>query len=390
MTRRVFLSMFMSGLATSAFAADYQLIPLGDVSGGAFRSRGFAINGNGYVVGLGSRDADPDQIGTRWIWDGSNYTIDVLDGLEGKVVSRAQDINDAGQIAGFWVDGQAQAFAWDEGGGLNSFLYGGNVTFSRVTNITSGGKVLGWLVEDGSSFEYQGYVYDLGTATLTKYGTLGGEQSVVHGMNNSGLVVGSATAVPGDDDFRSAVTWNGDPNSPTLLPGLDAFAGYQETRAVHVFDSGAILGSAGNRNASGELFAQNEIWIWSPDTQTATSTGFLAGYDWIELGGKIADGSVLAGHAYRDGENGNDYLTEHVGVIWTEATGWVDINTMLAPEWSAYKILQINGMNENGWLVGDALNPDGNIEAIVLIPAPSALALLGCGSLFMIRRRRRN
>ncbi|MBL1218474.1 MAG: hypothetical protein D8M59_13410 [Planctomycetes bacterium] len=383
--------MLFSGIASaSVLAADYQLIPLGDEPTGDFRSRGFGINNNGDVVGLGNRDTAQSQIGTRWLWDGSNYTIDVLDGLEGIESSRAQDINDSGQIAGFWVDGQAQAFAWDAGGGLNSFLNGPDVPFSRVRRITNSGKVLGWLEEDGSIFSYQGYIYDLGTSTLTKYGTLGGDVSIVHAMNASGLVVGSASSIPNDGGIRQAVTWSGDPSTPTPLGGLGAFAGYEETRATRITDSGIILGSAGNRDLDNVLFAQNEVWMWDPNTQTATSTGFLDGYEWIKMGGANDDASVLVGHAYREGENGNAFINEHVGVIWTEGTGWVDINTMLAPEWADYTVLQLNGMNENGWLVGDALNPDGDVEAVVLVPTPSSLALVGFGTLLMARRRRRS
>jgi len=390
--RTLFMTAFAS-IAVSATSAmawdDYSLIPLGDVDGGEFRSRAFDINDDGVIVGVGARDASPyDFVAVRWT-NQFGYTPEILGGIEGKMTSRAQTINNSGMVSGFWVDGQVQSFAWDEVGGLNSYLEGGTISFSRSNSLTEGNTVLGWLTDDSTGYEYQGYAYDLNTSTLTTLGTLGGDISVAHGMNSLGTIVGSATTVPGDDDYRQAVTWTGGSFDPVALGGLDDFSHYEETRATRITDSGIILGTAGNRDADDVIFAQREIWMWDPDTQVADSLGFFAGYDWVAASDMTEDGSIVTGYAFNEGESSNQYLDKHIGLVWTEADGWIDANTLLAPGYEDYTVLHVKGINADGWLVGDALNPDGNIEAILLIPSPSSLVLLGLAGVSMVASRRR-
>jgi hypothetical protein len=64
----------------------------------------------------------------------------------------------------------------------------------------------------------------------------------------------------------------------------------------------------------------------------------------------------------------------------------IDLNTLIDPGlgWTleiAYSI------NDNGWIVGQGINPDGYTRAYLLIPEPATLALLGIGLLFLQKRQ---
>ncbi len=379
----------------SAVLPTYTLVELGDLTGGGFMSRAFDINDDGTIVGIS--DNANGSVATRWNW--GSQTPDALPGLDGMDFARASHINNNGLIGGFLVDEdldptqRKHAFVYDDVNGHTIFLDDLNdpdIKFSRFSSLSDDGVVTGFLGHDTLGGN-RGYVYDSNVGTYNLLDPIGpdGNHSLAHDRNSSGFIVGNASEFPGFSPARVAVTWNAGDTAPTVLGGLDDFAGYQETRATYVSENGIIFGSGGNRNADNELFAQNENWVWDPNTQTATSMGFLAGFDWTSIGDISDDGSLAVGKAYMDGEEGVVDLENHIGIIWTADTGWVDVNTLITGGPAGYTIVELKGINADGYIVGTAINATGGREAIVLVPTPGGLALFSIAGMSVFYRRRR-
>jgi len=360
--------------ATLAGLPNYVVVPLGDAPGGDFFSRAFDINDHGEIVGSSKTTFDDiQQVAVRWT-PGSNEP-EILSGLDGFDFSRAQTINNDGLIGGFEdVLGENQhAWIWDEHNGLDFFLGDigdPDISFSRMGEVTNHGKIVGWLRFSDPDSGTRGYVFDLDTEDRLILDPIGpdGNQSLASSMNPFGLVVGSASEFPDrEKPFRDAAGWSPGQTTPNVLPGMFNFDDYEETAARHATEAGVIVGSAGNRDLDGTLFAQSENWIWEPGTQTAESLGFLDDMDWTKVSDINDDATFMVGWAYNDGENNPEFIENHVGAIWTPHEGWVDVNTLIL-DGSDYRIVELAGMNAAGEIVGTAINPDGDVEAVLLTP----------------------
>jgi len=357
------------GLSTGfAQPGPFLVDPLGDLEGGEFWSRAFSINENGMIVGA-SKVLDgfdgPDQVAVRWRPDGLGPIM--LEGAEDFEFSRGTTVNNDGLVGGIaanldFID-FPRAFLWSEGNEIDFFVGEDNlpdVRGSRITRVSDHGVVLGWTLPEELPGPRSGFKYDLDTETLTLLDPLAdGSFSLASGVNSSGVIVGSANDDADPAEPRSAVRWPDGSTTPELLPGLDAFADYQESAATWIGEDGTIRGHSGDR-IDGEGFARNEEWIWDPDTETATSLGFRAR-------GSNSDASLIVGYGYDDGEHTIEFLTDRVGLIWTEADGWIDINTITSIS-GDYHIFEVTGVSDSGTLIANAVNPDGNIEAVRLLP----------------------
>ncbi len=352
---------------------NYSLTPLGDADGGDFFSRAYDINNDGTIVGSSKILFDEiRQVAVRWT-PGSTVP-EVLAGLADFDFSRGQTVNDDGLIGGYRdeVGLTTRAWIWDDDNGLDFFLDDLNnpdISFSRMGDVTNFGMITGWLrfadLESGT----RAYIFDLDSETHTILDPIGpdGNQSLAHTMNSLGLVVGSASDLPDRErPFRDAVAWSPGQTAPNVLPGMFNFSDYEDTSATYVTADGVILGSAGNRDADNALFAQNENWIWDPATQTAESMGAFDDLEWTKVGAINDDATFVVGHAYADGEHQAVFLENHVGTVWTPDSGWVDVNTLIDGGPAGYLVVELAGMNGYGQIVGTAINPDGDVEAVLL------------------------
>ncbi len=367
-----------AAIAGVANANDYVLTPLGDLPGGDFFSRAYDINDHGVIVGS-SKDLFDDvrQSAVRWMPGGDP---EVLTGLGDFDFSRAQGINNNGSIGGFrdTLDDRRRVWVWDDDNGLDFFLGdvgSEDIRFSRFGGITDNEVVIGHLHFDDPDGT-RGYTFERDSESLSILEPIGnGNQSLGLDMNEHGLGAGSASELPGDKPFRDAVAWSTGAVNPNVLPGLGDFAGYEETSAAHVTDSGLIIGSAGNRDDEGILFAQNENFVWSPSTQSGSSMGFFDDYDWTKVGAVSEDGSFAVGFAYDDGQHKPEFISEHVGTVWTPAGGWMNVNDMIMDGPDGYTVVELAGMNAYGDIVGVAINADGFEEAVLLSPVCLTLAV---------------
>ena len=363
----------VSVLSGSALAFDipFFLTPLGDLEGGDFFSTAWGLNDNGMVVGTGTNSDNELQ---AFMWNEMDG-MTAVPGLDVPQGSTARGINNDGVIVGFSSptgSGQNDVNAFVYKDGAIDYIFDGNpqVRWSRGWGI-SGDVGYGWVGAGGGTLV--GYTYDVNTEVTTLYETPGYRSTLVRGYNaNTGFAVGTSYNVDTVDSI--ATVWDADMNATVL----GVLAGFDESRATAITDDGIVIGASGRMN-----FEQREAFKWTAN-DGLMSLGLLAGFDNTGASAISDDGSIILGRAYNVEED------DGVGTYWTEDTGWVDINTIVQ-DLDGYLVYGTKGFNEDGWVIADAFNPNGDVEAVLLrpIPGPASIALLALGGILLTGGRRR-
>jgi hypothetical protein len=71
----------------------------------------------------------------------------------------------------------------------------------------------------------------------------------------------------------------------------------------------------------------------------------------------------------------------------TGAGNNIDLNTLIDPA-SGWTLTSAHDIHNSGWIVGQGINPQGELHAFLLVPEPATFALLGLGALALLRKRR--
>ncbi|MCK4275896.1 MAG: PEP-CTERM sorting domain-containing protein [Phycisphaerae bacterium] len=206
-------------------------------------------------------------------------------------------------------------------------------------------------------------------------------------------------------------------------------------------DGSVVVGTCAFRSGPGEQLLRSEAVRWLEDG-TPVSLGILPGFDCSLSRGVSADGSVIVGTCRTIADNPNDMLmnafrwtpqggmtlldipaqqSSTVGVsgdgqtivgwwseggpyIWNAADGFRSIEDVLVNDCgldlAGWEIQKVYGISDDGSTVfGQAkrhVEPEWGARNyteyqsyVATIPEPATVALLGFGSLLLIRRRRR-
>jgi probable HAF family extracellular repeat protein len=187
------------------------------------KSNATAINSAGQVSG---RTIASDNVAIGAVWDGMMYTY------LGRW-NEANDINDAGQVAGTFGSYPA---LWNGTTPTVLGTLGGDYGIAKAIN--NAGQVTGW--STGPNGTRATLWNDTAAIDL---GTLGGP-SYAHGINDAGHIVGDCYT----DDGDRAFLWDGvkiiDLNS--LLDASTVSAGWVLYGAHDINDKGQIIGTAKN------------------------------------------------------------------------------------------------------------------------------------------------
>jgi probable HAF family extracellular repeat protein len=330
----------LSVSATVCNGVEYQLIDLSLLSGKPGCAK--AINSNGQIVGYWGQ---PGTVGSSschaFLYDDGTIT----DLSPSNYGSAAYSINNNGQVVG-WMEvfgGHRRGFLYENN--VMSELYGqsyelrGHWTEASAINNTA--QIVGFS-DFGKSYGYlYGFLYEDGIATdLGRCGS-------ICGINNSGQIVGYLNDGSYDRAFLYA---DGVKKDLGILGG-------RESRAFGINDNGQVVG-----------------WSDTDFTTAGSEHAFL--YDngvMIDLVGTLLNGErshatainnlgQIVGYSYAsDGQHA--FLYDN-GVMTDLGFG------------AAY------GINDNGWIVGESVG-----HAVLWVPEPATLLLLGFGAL-MLRRRR--
>lgn len=346
------------------------LIDIGVLPGGVSSDAG-ATSANGSLADesqnglIDPMTGLPEVRAVIWTQDGHIIDLKTFGGDE----SFATDINDIGQVSGmaenkipdpfsFIGANQGRAFLWD--GVLRDLgTLGGPDSFGLYINDR--GQVAGISYTDSTAnastgfptihpFLWEnGYMRDLGS-----FGGLGssgdfneGFSVEVNGLNAWGEVVGTSPLA--GDETHHAFLWNG------FLKDLGTLGG-ANSQGWWVSDSGLVVGRADFSPES----ANHHAFLWRNDVMTdlgtlgpcLNSTALVVN----SSGQVVGDTGDCPG-----GGDGPSFFSEN-------GQPMVDINSLVVPG-SDIEVVNAVFINEQGEVAGQGMLPNGDVHAVLLIPA---------------------
>lgn len=336
--------------ASPAQAGPYTYVDLGTLDGTG-NSYAKGINNLGQVVGMSQTTGSSDP--RAFLWTGASMTA------LSPSSSAAFAINDQGQIAGWTSEHGIVAATWV--GGIPTTLN----PLSYATANNDSGQMAGITNSGGThAARWDGSV-------MKDLGTLGGGQSNATGINDSGYVVGYSQKAGSNGWFATA--WVGD--AAIDLGGGSNSYGYA------VNNKGQVAGYS-------QKDGMGHATIWSETGEIVLSphsTAHTNAYG-------INDAGDVVGYAWD---------LNSVNQPYTRATLWedglqIDLNEFLSESAknNGWILAVANGINDQGWVVGDAVNMiSGETHGFLLsheVPEPSTLPLVFVGIVMFttIARRR--
>lgn len=334
------------------------------------------------------------------LWAQSSLAATIINlGTLGGNRSIAEDINAHGQVAGSShnADGEYRAFRYENGvmtnlgtlGGQSSFGEGINdsgvvvgssqtatgAPFARAARFAGGTVSDIGLVESSSAAAInnagtivgldftpnEGFIHSNGTTIYS--GRLGGRQSSLSAINNSGQAVGYAAFPIGTNKTIAFRYQSGTVTDLGTLGGTHA--------AAHsINDLGQIVGSSTDATGTDMGFLY--------EGGTMTEIPLRIAFDINNNGevvGFLQEGPGIFRAAYYDSRNGTLIRLDD---ILPDGSGWV--------------LNAANAINDSGWIVGQG-KLNGDTRAFMMrVPEPTsyaALASLGLAGIAICRRRPR-
>ncbi|RAP41722.1 hypothetical protein BYZ73_08965 [Rhodovulum viride] len=319
----------------------YFVVDLGDLADGRATSVPHAISEDNAVVGAA---ADMTGATHAFYWKGGQMRdLGVLRLMGEPIYSQAEDINEAGQIVGTTYTDEGPAVAlWDKSGIALLPALEPDADPGQAHSINARGDITGYVGRPDrkeSVALWQG-------GRLVEIGLPGPQFDTAHGMviNDAGQIAGQAARHDEVRAFRyDAGVW-------TLLPE---------------FSGGGYASLVNDMNRSGEIVGKGI-------GESGTDRGFFWDgavlYDIGDLpGGKdmshafgLNDRGEVVG--YSAAGNGN------AAVLWTRADRrLVDLNDCIDPE-SGWHLVLAKDINDNGWITGYGIAPNGATHGFALIP----------------------
>ncbi|SFH34435.1 probable extracellular repeat, HAF family [Nitrosospira sp. Nsp14] len=213
---------------------------------------------------------------------------------------------------------------------------------SQANAINNAGQVVGTVERiTGSSHAYLWK----GATTRTDLGMLGGNPSCAVAIDNTGQVAGwSETTGPA---APHATLWNG-----TTRTDLGPLGGI-DSRAFAINDAGQVAGWASTTGGA------HHAALWNGTR--ATDLGTLGGSRSEALA--INSAGQVAGWASTTG--GAQHAILWKGTTATDLNGFLDASIVNA----GWMLSVANGINDNGWIVGNAHNSKSGLDhAFLLAP----------------------
>jgi probable HAF family extracellular repeat protein len=378
-------------------------IPLGDLPGGIFSSRPFAVSADGSVV-VGWSWSGPGR--EAWVWHQSTGMMPLGDLPGGSFESKAFGVSDDGSVVvGHSISGSTssgdsrfEAFRWTAGSDLEGLGVLGEACVqefcfasSRAVAVSADGEVIAG--DTNTSLNASGIAMRWSEAggMQTVPGLPALDYSSVTALSADGQTFIGALLSDTDGDGsleQQGFTW--DPNSGVqFIDGL--IAGEFGTEVVDVSSDGSIIVGHARSPRAGTV--GHEAFRWTVSSG-AEPLGFLDESEqtvrrpssWAE--GVSSDGQVVIGNAT---VNAVGLFDRQQAFIWDEPHGMRNLRDVLVEDY---------GLNLTGWgtlraeaisadgraIVGFGVNPGGAGEAwlatlpeapVTPVPAlgPVALAL---------------
>jgi probable HAF family extracellular repeat protein len=306
---------------------EYIFTDLGTLGG--YRSFAYDINNQVQVVGTTQTEALDLH---AFVWTATAGLRDL--GTLGGDYSSARAINDRGQIVGVskTADGDEHAFLWTPGDAMRDLGTLGGPE-SGAEGIGQNGEVVGRAdlnESEGRAFLWKdGVMQDLG-------------EFFPNAINAQGLIVGRVNG--------HAALWSAGEG----LRDLGTLGGGMYSAAYAINDQGQVAGST--ERSPGADDDVGMIWTAKDGMQG------LAGQEFLDIN---ADGQAVGYGSWL-----NDSLNqfEAYAIRWTAADGAEDLNEAPGVKGNGWKLVQAEGINDAGQIVGWGEHPDGHPHAFLLTP----------------------
>ena len=324
---------------TPMFGQSYSILEIPSLNGGF--NQGNAINASGHVAGTSA--GSPEQ---GFLYNGNTVIgIGVLPVPPiNSLYSEAWGINASDEVVGETQTGEGYAMLYSAGKLVNLAPAGQELSYA--VGINKSGQVVGYYAT--LSNQYHTFLWTPNkpngtTGTLTTLtDPFGGTFSVGAGINDSGQIVGSASFANGHV--------HGFLYSAGKTTDLGTFGGI-DSAANAINDGGQVVGWSDLSSEAGHAF----LYSGGKTTDLGTlpkSVGSSAT--------SINNAGAIVGYAYY-----GTHVGQRRAVIYT-AHGPVDLNTLI-PVGSGWLLLQANGINDAGQIVGTG-QINNNIRAFLLTP----------------------
>jgi probable HAF family extracellular repeat protein len=351
MLRTVGLGILLGLLCSSAEATvQYNIIDLGTL-GGTY-SEPYSINNSGQIVGI-AKDSSGNFYATLFDASGMGNNMN-LRGVYGYC------INGNNQIVGTDLDksGYSHATLFDAtGNGNNKNLgtLGGDQSWAY--SINNSGQIVGWADNKVQNAQYQyAALFDAtGSGNNKSLGALGGTWSEAFSINNNSQIVGEATDSAGNG-YATLFDSTGNGNNKNLGRGWASF----------ISDRGQIVGYTydGSNNYHATLF---------------DATGNQHNINLGTLGGTYSTAASVNNKGQIVGEATDSAGHYHATLFDSSGNGDnLDLNSVIDPL-LGWRLEGAADINDNGWIVGDGFNPQGQDHAFLLVPVPEPLTMVAIG-----------
>ena len=276
-------------------------------------------------------------------------------------LSRARGINEDGAVVGEWRlgRGRLKAFLYEDGQMKDLIPTDPRWSLTGAQAINETGQIVG---SGTINAQTHAFLYDHGA--VKDVGAVGDSYSAAWGINDSGAVVGGTG---GTEDLSEAFVYRNGAVDRLGNPGP-----WPASEAVGINNSGRVIG-----------------WSFKPRQNPPQGRAFV--YDDGGGGGetKMASLEPLSGDVYtraRDideagrvvGWSRNDagatLRDQFSAVLWEERGPGEprqaqDLNDLLLPEDSGWKLVDAYALNERGQIVGSGYYENGPLQAFLLNPA---------------------
>jgi probable HAF family extracellular repeat protein len=345
-------------VSTASAAPVYDVIDLGTLGGDS--SRVYSINNNAQVVGYAVNSSSVSQA-TLFDSTGSGNNIDL--GSLGGSYSFALSINNNGQIVGRARNSRRRGLAtlFDSTGSGNNIdlgTLGGDSSWAY--SINNNGQIAGSARYGSSSFTRATLFDSTGNGFNIDLGALSQKSSVAYSINDNNQIVGLAYDASGDMQAM-LFDYTGNANNIELgtLGGIESWA-----RSIN--DNGQVVGSA--YNGSGQQRATLFDPTGNGNNIDLGALDVYSGARSINNNGQIVGWSWNVVNQYRA------TLFDSTG-----SGNTIDLNTLIEPG-LGWTLEQAWSINDNGWIVGYGINPNGDSRAFLLTPEPAMPPVADAGN----------
>jgi probable HAF family extracellular repeat protein len=310
------------------------------------------LNNAGDVVGWRSGQVGPGvhfaTTAKMWIGGAFSSLPGCPDGRIGYVScqSEALDINDRGQVVGWWRELQGWvasdqiAFRYEDG--VVNLL----PSLFEASGINAAGQIVGSIVvKDGDSSWLHAALFKDGS--VIDLGTLGGRSSVAMAINDAGVVVGWADTPTGPHAFRY---------SDGVMTDLGTLGG-ATSAALGINSAGMIVGAADRADGSRHAFLVTGSTMIDLGTLGGTSSEARAVDDAGQVVGWSLTNTGQRAFVFNDG-------------AMHDLNGYLAAPLLGGSPFGFYLMQNARGINASGQIVADAccgLGAYPGLDVVVLL-----------------------